>query len=171
VTEDHVVHSTQSRRVAIVALVTVLAAALIALLPMRANGGAGPIDCTLDPADPACAPTSTDDEPSTTADETTTTESSTTTSAAQTTTTEEQVTTTTEDATTLSTVNALLVPGDGSEGAESTTTTTVAVDDGDDSSEATVVWLIVAGLVAVAAAIGVLTWRYWLATKPAQPAA
>lgn len=72
---------------------------------------------------------------------------------------------------TTSTARDLLVGGDGTDGAESTTTTSttvveVAADDGTLDEEAQI-WLIVAGLVAVAALIGVWTWRYWLRTKPA----
>ena len=74
-----------------------------------------------------------------------------------------QSTTTTE----LTTSTNLLVPGDGTKGAESTTTTTIEVDEaGGGVSDATIVWSVVAGLVAVAAAVGYLTWRYWVATKP-----
>lgn len=72
---------------------------------------------------------------------------------------------------TTSTARDLLVGGDGTEGAESTTTTSttvveVAADDG-SLDEETQIWLIVAGLVVVAALIGVWTWRYWARTKPA----
>lgn len=71
---------------------------------------------------------------------------------------------------TTTTERDLLVSGDGTEGAESTTTTSttiveVAADDG-SLDEETQIWLIVAGLVVVAALIGVWTWRYWVRTKP-----
>lgn len=71
---------------------------------------------------------------------------------------------------TTSTARDLLVGGDGTDGAESTTTTSttvleVAADDGSVDEE-TQIWLIVAGLVAVAALIGVWTWRYWVRTRP-----
>jgi cobalamin biosynthesis Mg chelatase CobN len=71
---------------------------------------------------------------------------------------------------TTSTARDLLVGGDGTDGAESTTTTSttvveVAADDGTLDEEAQI-WLIVAGLVAVAALIGVWTWRYWVRTRP-----
>ncbi len=63
----------------------------------------------------------------------------------------------------------LLVAGDGTDGAESTTTTsttpTSASDDG-GVSESTTLWLIVAGLVAIAVLIGLWTRRYWVSTRP-----
>lgn len=71
---------------------------------------------------------------------------------------------------TTSTARDLLVGGDGSDGAQSTTTTSttvaeVAADEG-TLDEQTQIWLIVAGLVVVAALIGLWTWRYWVRTKP-----
>jgi hypothetical protein len=71
---------------------------------------------------------------------------------------------------TTSTARDLLVGGDGTDGAESTTTTSTTVLDAaaDDGTvdEETQIWLIVAGLVVVAALIGVWTWRYWVRTRP-----
>jgi len=67
------------------------------------------------------------------------------------------------------TARDLLVPGDGSEGARSTTTTTTAppeVAAPDGLSEETKIWLVVAGLVAVALLIGGWTVRYWRRTRP-----
>jgi hypothetical protein len=64
----------------------------------------------------------------------------------------------------------LLVPGDGTEGAQSTTTTTVEpVSTSSDGglSDGTLIGIVVAGLVLIAIAVAVLTWRYWMATKPA----
>lgn len=77
----------------------------------------------------------------------------------------------TEPEPTSTTLRDLLVPGDGSDGAESTTTTSTTVaqagDDGID--EETQVWLIVGGLVAVALLIGAWTVRYWRRTRPVRP--
>lgn len=71
---------------------------------------------------------------------------------------------------TTSTARDLLVSGDGTEGAEDTTTTSTTVvevaADGGSMDEETQIWLIVAGLVVVAALIGVWTWRYWVRTRP-----
>lgn len=70
---------------------------------------------------------------------------------------------------TSTTLRDLLVPGDGTDGAQLTTTSTtaapeVAADGALD--EETQVWLIVAGLVAVALLIGAWTVRFWLRTRP-----
>lgn len=114
--------------------------------------------------------------------QTTTTRSTPTTQRATTTTeafeedlTEEEVETeteVTEPEQTTTTGRDLLVPGDGSDGAESTTTTSttiaeVAADGGID--EETQIWLVVAGLVVVALLIGVWTVRYWRRTRPDVP--
>jgi uncharacterized membrane protein len=70
-------------------------------------------------------------------------------------------------ASTASTLNDVLVPGDGTQGAESTTSTTIAVETTDGGvSDSTIVWLIVGGLVLVALLVAFLTWRYWVATRP-----
>jgi hypothetical protein len=79
------------------------------------------------------------------------------------------LTTTTTEAETFTTAADLLVAGDGTEGSESTTTTEVGESQvvgtgGIDDN--TLVALIIAGLVVVAVAVAVLTWRYWLATRP-----
>jgi hypothetical protein len=80
---------------------------------------------------------------------------------------DEPVGTTTTTSLPVATNDDVLVPGDGTEGAESTTTTapttTVTEDSGDDG---TLVALVVAGLVLVALAVAILTWRYWAATRP-----
>jgi len=80
---------------------------------------------------------------------------------------DEPLGTTTSTSLPVATSNDVLVPGDGTEGAESTTTTvattTVSEDGADDG---TLVALVVAGLVLVALAVAVLTWRYWAATRP-----
>lgn len=63
----------------------------------------------------------------------------------------------------------LLVPGDGTEGSESTITTLQnASDPGSDGglSDGTLIAVVVAGLLLVSLAMGLLTWRYWAATRP-----
>jgi hypothetical protein len=62
----------------------------------------------------------------------------------------------------------VLVPGDGTEGAESTTTTvqTETRISSTDTSDSTLIALIVGGLVALALFVSILTWRYWAATRP-----
>ncbi len=63
--------------------------------------------------------------------------------------------------------SGLLVPGDGTSGAESTTTTTAARDGGDDGlSDESLVIVVIIGLLVVALLVGLLTWRYWVATRP-----
>lgn len=78
--------------------------------------------------------------------------------------------TTPESTTTSAPGRDLLVAGDGTDGAESTTTTSTipASEAGDGGvSESTTLWLIVAGLVAIALLIGLWTYRYWVTTRPA----
>jgi hypothetical protein len=64
---------------------------------------------------------------------------------------------------------AMLIRGDGREGSESTTTTIpmepIAADSEGPSDES-LIRLIIAGLVLVALLVAVLTWRYWVATRP-----
>jgi hypothetical protein len=69
---------------------------------------------------------------------------------------------------TFTTVANLLVPGDGTEGAQATTTTTAPQPDEGSSAddENRLIWMIIAGLGAVAVLVAVLTWRYWLLTRP-----
>jgi hypothetical protein len=69
---------------------------------------------------------------------------------------------------TFTTVANLLVPGDGTEGAQATTTTTAPQPDEGSSAddENRLIWMIIAGLAAVAVLVAVLTWRYWLLTRP-----
>ncbi len=66
----------------------------------------------------------------------------------------------------------LLVPGDGTEGAESTTTTTPTPRpsaSGGGTSDGTLLAVIVGGLLLLAVAVSILTWRYWVATRPPLP--
>jgi hypothetical protein len=81
--------------------------------------------------------------------------------------TEERVTTTVFQ---VSTSLDLLVPGDGTEGAESTTTTEAEqVSAGDGGlSDNQLVLLVVSGLSVMGLAVGLLTWRYWKATQPVE---
>lgn len=61
----------------------------------------------------------------------------------------------------------LLIPGDGTAGAEMTTPTVRGRRISDSGpSDGTLIALVMAGLVIIAGAISVLTWRYWAATRP-----
>jgi len=62
----------------------------------------------------------------------------------------------------------VLVPGDGTEGAESTTTTTAprVVVTNSDTSDATLLAIVVGGLLLLALVVSILTWRYLTATRP-----
>lgn len=105
---------------------------------------------------------------------TTTAEATTTTARQATATTARQTTTTRASATTTTTLGTVttnanvLIPGDGTEGAESTTTTlatATTVSDG-GLSDGTLIALVIAGLLLIAVAVSILTWRYWVATRP-----
>lgn len=126
-------------------------------------------DCATTTTSTPVDPTSTTVEDTTTTVEeiTTTTERSTATTRDQPATTEEEVVVTTTEAP-VTTSSNLLIAGDGTAGAESTTTTATPVASVRDSglSDGTLIALMIAGLVAVAALVGVLTWRYWAATRP-----
>jgi hypothetical protein len=69
---------------------------------------------------------------------------------------------------TFTTVANLLEPGDGTAGAQATTTTTAAAPRGgnDADEESRLIWMIIAGLAGVAVLVALLTWRYWLLTRP-----
>lgn len=120
--------------------------------------------------------TSTVEETTTTVEETTTTAAPVVTTAPPTTRRAPPPTTTTvvevELTTTtlaMTTSTDLLVPGDGTEGAESTTTTeAIAAISNEDSgpSDGTLIGVVVAGLVLIALVVSILTWRYWAATRP-----
>ncbi|MFP5256120.1 MAG: hypothetical protein ACLGI8_09750 [Acidimicrobiia bacterium] len=133
--------------------------------------------CALDPIPVGCEDPP-PDSTTTTVAETTTTGAPVVTAAPSTTTTrpssrpttttivEVEITTTTLG---LTTSTDLLVPGDGTEGAESTTTTeaTVAIsNEGSGPSDGTLIGIVVAGLVLIAVVVSILTWRYWVATRP-----
>lgn len=164
--------ATRRARLAALAVPTLVAALLAMLLaaPSRAQ------DCGVGDL-PACVTTTTESTTTTIAPTTTTVGTTTTFTPRATTTTGRQVTSTTaervQDTTTstsldVSTSVDLLVPGDGSQGAESTTTTTEALqtvkDDG--ASDGTLIATVVVALVVLALAVSLLTWRYWSATRP-----
>lgn len=74
---------------------------------------------------------------------------------------------TTSATVTVTTLTDVLIPGDGTEGAESTTTTSPRLASADGGlSDEQLIFVIVAGLTLVAVVVGVLTWRYWDATRP-----
>ena len=166
-----------SRRARLAALV---ASVLVASLVMLVGGSgtptsAGPIDCTLNPAAPECQTTtsfldttSTEAESTTTFEDTTTSFDEVTTTRGSATTGDEEVVTTTSTTLEVTTSLNVLVPGDGTEGAESTTTTTAApaTVSNDGTSDGALLALIVGGLVLLAVAVSILTWRYWVATRP-----
>jgi cobalamin biosynthesis Mg chelatase CobN len=169
------------RAARIVVLAVALLVAVATLMPSPIAAAAPVQDCsTTTLLEPCGTSTSVDQEPeptTTTVDETPTTsdEETTTTEEAEATTTSRQGSATTaeevlETTTTLTvtTGSNLLVPGDGTEGAESTTTTLerpTTVEDG-GLSDGTLIGLVIVGLVLIAVVVSVLTWRYWVATRP-----
>jgi hypothetical protein len=130
---------------------------------------------TLLPSDPCPSSTSGDDtttsfeDTTTSFEETTTTFTETTSTRQPTATTQEEVETTTSTSLDVTTSVNILVPGDGTEGAESTTTTTetpTTISDDDGTSDGVLLAVVIGGLVVLAIVVGVLTWRYWAATRP-----
>ncbi|HEX8804945.1 MAG TPA: hypothetical protein VF743_12155, partial [Acidimicrobiales bacterium] len=68
---------------------------------------------------------------------------------------------------TVNTVANVLVEGDGTPGAESTTTTAAVASGGSGADdESRLIWMVIAGLGGLAVLVAVLTWRYWLLTRP-----
>lgn len=115
----------------------------------------------LDPDCIASTTTTTEDLEETT---TTTEAPEETSTTVRTTTTREEVTTSTL---TITTLHDVLIPGDGTAGAESTTTTAASVAGADSGiSDETLIMAIVGALGIVAVIVAVLTWRYWNATRP-----
>jgi len=160
-------------------LAALAAAAVLAAVVVLASSGtpssAGPPNCTVDPLPVGCETSSTEssttilDTTTTTVEETTTTfVQTTTTTHVRTATTAEVVRTTTSTSLDVATSQNVLVPGDGTEGAESTTTTSVVPTtvSNDGTSDGALLALIIGGLVALAVLVGILTWRYWVATRP-----
>ena len=146
---------------------TVLGLTSVASEAAQVPGESGPTTTTTTPTT-----TTTTLPPTTTtiAETTSTTVEQTTTTAArrQTATTQaERIATTTTVA--VSTSINVLVPGDGTQGAESTTTTTVQTAtkiSSQDGHDRLLITLVIVGLLLLAVAVGVLTWRYWAATRP-----
>lgn len=67
----------------------------------------------------------------------------------------------------ISTSMNLLVGGNGTPGSESAQAPAdEPTKDGGSSDEDRVIWMIIAGLGAVALLVALLTWRYWLLTRP-----
>lgn len=164
--------TTGARRTLAVLAVGLLVAAVALLTGPTA---ASAQDCTLLPLDPDCHPSTTVEEPTSEttstseARSTTTTARTTATTAPRTSTTTAAPVTTTTTVETITTVTNLLVPGDGTDGAESTTTSevspTATVSD-DGPSDGTLIALVIAGLLVIALVVSLLTWRYWVATRP-----
>jgi cobalamin biosynthesis Mg chelatase CobN len=168
----------RARRTVALVLALVVAALGLLLAQLVASAQTQPEPCGAVPI-PGCTSATTQLDPTTTTlvdDVTTTTTVATTTTARRTATTVRPTTTTAgesaqeETTTTLTatTQSDLLVPGDGTEGAESTTTTVVTatrVSDG-GPSDATLITLVIVGLVLIAGVVALLTWRYWVATRP-----
>lgn len=164
----------------LLALAVALLVGALALLVPAALASAQDDDCEL--LGIGCESTTTAST-STTAVETTTTLATTTSAAPppqststtvrRTTTTERQVLSTTTSELQVTTSLDVLVPGDGTEGAESTTTTvqTVTRVSSEGTSDGTLIAVIVGGLVALALFVSVLTWRYWAATRPPEDTA
>lgn len=79
----------------------------------------------------------------------------------------EEVTSTTDASVTVSTLNDLLLPGDGTQGAESTTTTQPQVATGKSGlSDDQLIGIVVGSLAVLAGVVALLTWRYWSVTRP-----
>ena len=167
------------RRARLAALVAAVLLASLTLLIGLAVGPANAVPCDeagepagCNPNEPPAIEASTTTSPTTTttAESTTTTtyQQTTTTAYRQTATTAERVITTTTTTLDVTTSVDVLVPGDGTEGAESTTTTTQTPTtiSNEGASDGTLLALIVGGLVALAVAVSILTWRYWAATRP-----
>lgn len=160
------------RRFAAFALGVLVAAS--ALLTGPAPASAEGSDCTL--PDVVCPSSTTVEDPpadvsstTTEAAPTTTTVRAPVTTVPRATTTSARATTTTTTVETITTVTNLLVPGDGTDGAESTTTTltsTAATVTDDGPSDGTLIALVIAGLLVIAVVVSLLTWRYWVATRP-----
>jgi len=160
-------------------LAALVASVLLASLTLLIGGSATATQAA--PQGPCVEPTNslTDECPTTTTPpsssetttslvETTTTFRQTTTTRRQTATTAERVVTTTSTSLDVATSLNVLVLGDGTEGAELTTTTTqtpTTISD-DGTSDGALLALIVGGLLVLAVAVSILTWRYWAATRP-----
>lgn len=153
------------------ALATVVAAVGLLIVPSPVTTSASPVqNCTTTSLLEECPTTTNPVVTTSLVVSTTSTVRSTSTTARATTTTARQSSNTVAPTTTTlpPTTSNILVPGDGTDGAESTTTTLATatkVSDG-GPSDGTLIGLVIAGLVLVAVAVAILTWRYWLATRP-----
>jgi hypothetical protein len=70
---------------------------------------------------------------------------------------------------TFTTINDLLVQGNGLQGAQATTTSTTAATgsgNGSADDDSRLMWMIIAALAGVGLLVALLTWRYWLLTRP-----
>lgn len=138
-----------------------LAIAALGLLP---HSAAAQDECPV--LQPNCVTSTTEDVTSTTVDGTTTTDpdEETSTTERTATTQREEVTTTTLTVTTLHNV---LIPGDGTAGSESTTTTAAPTATASSGlSDSALIAIVASALGLVALVAGILTWRYWSATRP-----
>ncbi|MGQ0431278.1 MAG: hypothetical protein ACT452_02590 [Microthrixaceae bacterium] len=154
------------------ALVVALGMSAVLGIPFGAQASAAPVqDCpTPIPGDP-CPSTTTEPSTTTTAEvveSSTTTQRPTTTTSRQTTTTRPTQAAATATTTTIISTSNLLVPGDGTEGAQLTTTTEARSRAGGSSgpSDSTLIGLMIFNLLLIATVVGVLTRRYWRATEP-----
>jgi hypothetical protein len=130
-------------------------------------------DCPI--LQPDCDRTSTtlDDATSTTRDREATTTTEDRGSEEETPTTERRRTPTTEEVVvtsstlTVTTLHDVLIPGDGTAGAQSTTTSTAELTTGKSGvSDDQLILAVVVALGVIAVVVGVLTYRYWSATRP-----
>lgn len=163
-------------RAAVMVLVTLVLVTL-GSLGAAPSASAGPVQTCGLPGLPDCETTTTDPDVASTSTtlvrSTTTTRASTSTTARTTATSARPASTTTIPSTTTTTISVttssnVLVPGDGTEGAESTTTTVATATKVKDGgvSDGTLIMLVIVGLVLIAGVVAVLTWRYWAATRP-----
>lgn len=160
-------------RIVALSVATAACAAVLLVLRVPASTGAPTQDCTSTTASTICttepeltATTTIDEETTTSTEaETSTTEIATTTTRQATSSTRSEATSTTPDTTRSSDV---LISGDGTEGAELTTTTEVMATriSSDGPSDGALIALVIVGLVLIAGVVAVLTWRYWVATRP-----
>jgi hypothetical protein len=153
------------RSAAVLAVAALLAALAVVALLATSPSGAAQVICQ-DPDTGALEPctTTSTEETTTTVEETTTTEEEPEDTVAPERDDEQVVT---EPTFTVSTLQNVLIPGDGTEGAENTTTTAKRLASGSDGlSDEQLILLIVGGLGIAAGVVGLLTWRYWTATRP-----
>jgi cobalamin biosynthesis Mg chelatase CobN len=137
------------------------------MLPSLSSGAAptpdGPISSVIGSTTTEPRLTTTSARATTTSARRTTTTGGATSSTGRSTSTSEATTTTLE----LTTSSNVLVPGDGTNGSQSSTTIETAAASTDKGlSDKTIVIMIMAGLLVVAALVAFLTWRFWRSTRP-----